>query len=167
MIVDFGKTRMGVGIVHHGILMYTSTIEIAGTQLSEDMRKVLGNLPEAEITTVKNTKGLAHTKENEAVAAILQKYADSITDELSIRMHYWHTRDIDRAAREIKKVIICGGSVNLRGLPEYLTEKLEVPVERAQVWSNAFSLERNIPPIDRRHSYGYATAIGLALKNFV
>lgn len=166
MIVDFGKTRMGVGIVHRGALMYTSTIEIAGNQLSADMRTVLGDVAESELTKIKNTKGLIRTKGNEAIADILMKYADSIVEELSIRMHYWHTRDIDREEREIEKVIVCGGSANLLGLPEYLSEKLEVGSERALVWGNAFSLEEEIPPITRRYSYGYATAIGLALRNF-
>ena len=166
MIVDFGKTRMGVGIVHHGTLMYTSTIEIAGTQMSADMRGILGDLAEDELTKIKNTKGLIRTKGNEAIADILAKYADAIVDELSIRMHYWHTRDIDREAREIEKVIVCGGSANLLGLPEYLTDKLSVETERAQVWVNALSLEEEVPPITRRYSYGYATAIGLALRNF-
>jgi type IV pilus assembly protein PilM len=168
MIVDFGKTRMGVGIVHRGMLMYTSTIEVAGAQMSSDMREVLGkDVPESELTKIKNTKGLIKTKDNEMIAPILEKYAQNIADELSIRIHYWHTRGIDPAAREIKKVIICGGSANLFGLPEFLSEKLEITAERAHVWANVLSLEDEVPPISRRYSYGYATAIGLALTNFM
>lgn len=166
MIVDFGKTRMGIGIVHNGMLMYTSTVEIAGSQMSQDMRAILGNVAESELTTIKNTRGLARTKGNEAIAEVLLKYATSMAEELGIRIHYWNTRGIDPVAREIKKVIVCGGSANLFGLPEYLSEKLAIPTERAHVWVNAFSLEKNVPPISRRYSYGYATAIGLALKNF-
>ncbi len=166
MIVDFGKTRMGVGIVHEGMLMYTSTIEIAGSQMSQDMRGVLGDVAESELTKIKNTKGLLHTQDNEEIARVLERYAINIADELGIRIHYWHTRGIDREAREIKKVIVCGGSANLFGLPEFLTEKLGIPTERAQVWSNALSFDESIPEISRRYSYGYATAIGLALKSF-
>jgi type IV pilus assembly protein PilM len=167
MLVDFGKTRMGVGIVHRGILMYTSTIEIAGNQLSQDMRAILGAVPESELTAIKNTKGLLRTKGNESIAGILSRYAHTIAEELGIRIHYWHTRGIDREAREIKKIIVCGGSANLLGLPQFLEDTLEIPVELAHVWTNAFSLEEKIPPISRRYSYGYATAIGLALKNFM
>ncbi len=167
MIVDFGKTRMGVGIVYHGTLMYTSTIEIAGFQMSQDMRQVLGDVSESEITQIKNTRGLSDAKDNAALAKVLRKYADAIADELAIRIHYWHTRGADRDERLIKKVIMCGGSVNLFGLPEFLSAKLEIPTERAQVWGNAFSLDSYVPEIARRHSYGYATAVGLALKGFI
>lgn len=166
MIVDFGKTRMGVGIVHKGVLMYTSTIEIAGQQMSAEMRKVLGDKPESELTEIKNTRGLFNSTENALVYNALKGFADTIAEELGVRMHYWHTRDIDRGERQIKKIVLCGGSANLFGLPEYLTASLGVPAERAEVWQNAFSLETFIPPITRKYSYGYATAIGLALKGF-
>ncbi len=167
MIVDFGKTRMGVGIVYRGMLMYTSTIDIAGLQLSAAMRHVLGDLPEKELTQIKNTKGLSPAQDNEKVAAALREIMTSMVDELEIRMHYWHTRDTSRDDRQIKKVILCGGSSNLFGLPEFLTDGLRVTVERADVWKNAFSFEKTVPPITRKHSYGYATAIGLALRGFV
>jgi len=166
IIVDFGKTRMGVGIVHEGVLMYTSTIDIAGEHMSVEMRKVLGDLSESELTTIKNTKGIVPTKDNEVVAKALEGIVASIVDELSIRIHYWDSRDIESTEREVKKVILCGGSSNLFGLPEHLTKALGIPTERAQVWQNAFSLETFVPPITRKYSYGYATAIGLALRGF-
>jgi type IV pilus assembly protein PilM len=166
MIVDFGKTRMGVGIVYNGELMYTSTIDIAGLQLSAAMRHVLGDKTEAELTEIKNTKGIVRTKDNEAVADVLSEILKSMVEELGIRMHYWHTRKIDRGERAIKRIVLCGGSSNLWGLPEYLAEELNIPTVHAEVWQNAFSLDTFIPPIPRKYSYGYATAIGLALRGF-
>jgi type IV pilus assembly protein PilM len=166
MIVDFGKTRMGVGIVYHGVLMYTSTIDVSGEQLSAAMRHVLGDRPESELTTWKNTKGIVATPDNRDVAKALEEIMKGMVDELGVRMHYWHTRKIDRGERQIQKILLCGGSANLWGLPEYLTDALNIPTERARVWQNAFSLETFVPPITRKYSYGYATAIGLALRGF-
>ena len=166
MVVDFGKTRMGIGIVYQGVLMYTSTIDVSGQVMSEAMRAVVGDLAESELTTIKNTKGVIPMSGNEAVAKVIAGILDTITDELSIRIHYWHTRDVDRGKREIKKIILCGGSANLLGMPEYISEKLSITTERAQVWQNAFSFEDMIPSITRKYSYGYATAIGLALRGF-
>ncbi len=167
MIVDFGKTRMGVGIVYNGILMYTSTIDIAGLQLSAAMRQVLGDKTEAELTLIKNTQGVVRTKDNEKIADALAEIMKSMTDELSVRMHYWETRKIDKGERVIKRIVLCGGSSNLWGLPEFLGDALGIPTVRAEVWQNAFSLNTFIPPISRKYSYGYATAIGLALRGFL
>lgn len=168
MLIDFGKTRTGVGIVNNGSLLYTSTIDIGGGQLSQVLRKVLGDdVAESELTKIKNNTGLLRTVDDSKVYESLISTISVIKDEIASRMQYWHIKGINRDERRIKKIVLCGGSVNLKGLPGYLTESLGVPCERADVWTNAFRTDLVVPPIDKRHSYGYATAIGLALKNTV
>ena len=167
MLIDFGKTRTGVGILHAGSLMYTSTIDIGGGQLSQMLRKTMGDLAESELTTIKNTKGLIREVGDTRVYEALITTISIIKDEIAARMQYWHLKDGNQNSRRIKKVILCGGSVNLKGLPEYLTESLGLSCVRADVWANAFPTNEVIPPIEKRYSYGYATAIGLALKKTV
>ncbi len=167
MLVDFGKTRTGVGIVYQGALLYTSTIDIGGDQLSLAMRKVLGEgIPEKELTRLKNIEGLIRGVESTEVYDALLSTISVIKDELATRMQYWHMRS-GVTNRRITSVVLCGGSANLKGLPAYLTETLGVTALRGNVWENTFSLDSTVPPIDKRHSFGYATAIGLALKTTV
>lgn len=168
MLVDFGKTRTGIGIVHKGALLYTSTIDIGGDQLSQAMRKALTeDVSEAELTRLKNTEGLVRGVDSSLIYDALLSTVSVIKDELATRMQYWHLRTGDLNERRITSVILCGGSANLKGLPAYLSETLGVTATRGNVWENTFSLDSTVPPIDRRHSFGYATAIGLALKNMV
>lgn len=168
MLVDFGKTRTGIGIVYKGVLLYTSTIDIGGIELSRVLRKVLGaDVAEADLTKIKNTQGLNRRLESTDVSDALLSIVSIIKDELSTRMQYWHLRTGDIEERRIKSIFLCGGSSNLKGLPTYLSETLGVPCARGNVWQNAFSLEHQVPPIDKSHSLGYATAIGLALKTTV
>lgn len=165
MLVDFGKSRTGVGIIHKGKLLYTSTIDIGGELLSNSMRKVLGdNIAESELTKLKNTQGLIRGLKSTEVHDTLISTVSIIKDELVTRMQYWHIRNGNSEDRRITSIYLCGGSSNLKGLPAYLTDTLGVPTVRANVWENTFSLDSYVPPIDRRHSLGYATAIGLALK---
>lgn len=167
MIVDFGKTRTGVGIVHRGALMYTSTIDIGGTELSNALRHQLGDTPEQELTKIKNTQGLVRGVNDSAVYDALITTMSAIKDEIATRIQYWNTRDVEREERQIEGIILCGGSANLKGLPGYFTETLGIQTRRAEVWTNAFDINEIVPPIGRRYSYGYATAIGLALTDFV
>jgi len=167
LLVDFGKTRTGIGIVHDGALMYTSTIDLGGDELSVALRKELGDLSESKLTEIKNTSGLVRSTSDVQCPEALISTVSVIKDELSDRIQYWHARDYKQHDRRIQSIILCGGSVNLNGLPEYLTESLGISTERANVWQNAFTAEAFIPPIDLRHSYGYATAVGLALKRTV
>ena len=166
MIVDFGKTRTGIGIVHQGILMYTSTVDIGGAELSTALRRQLGETQESELTHIKNTQGLVRGVENTDVYDALLPTMSAIIDEVRTRAQYWNTRDVSREDRQIQSVILCGGSVNLRGLPEYFTEMLGISADRANVWQNAFPVFDQVPEIGNRYSYGYATAIGLALTPF-
>jgi type IV pilus assembly protein PilM len=167
MLVDFGKTRTGIGIVFDGVLMYTSTIDFGGNQLSEILRKELGNITESELTNIKNNQGLIKGVNDSVCYDALISTISVIKDEIDARIQYWHAADYKQKERRILSVTLCGGSINLKGLPEYFTESLGVPTVRANVWQNAFSIEDFVPPIDLRHSYGYATAIGLALKKTV
>ncbi len=164
MLVDFGKTRTGVGIVMDDVLMYTSTIDFGGGQLSEILRKILGDVSEQEITTIKNTQGLIKGVHDTRSYDALISTISVIKDELAARLMYWHNQDYKPSERRIQSIILCGGSSNLKGLPEYFTETLGIPTVRGDVWQNAFSTNDYIPPIDLRHSYGYATAIGLAFN---
>ncbi len=167
MLVDFGKTRTGIGIVCDGVLMYTSTIDFGGSQLTDILRKELGAISEEEITIIKNTQGLIKGVLDSRCYDALISTISVIKDELATRIQYWHATESIAHDRRVSSVVLCGGSINLKGLPEYLTEALGVRTERANVWQNAFSLDEVIPPIDLKHSYGYATAIGLALKRTV
>lgn len=165
MVVDFGKTRTGIGIVFQGSLLYTSTIDIGGEQLSQVLRKVLGDKSEAELTIIKNTQGLLRGLDSSVVRDALMSTVSVIKDEIMTRMQYWHLRTSHQSDRQISSIILCGGSANLKGFPQYLTETLGVRAQRGNVWENVFSLDKTVPPIDRYHSFGYAAAIGLALKS--
>ena len=101
-----------------------------------------------------------------SVADALLPTLEMISRELSTRIEYWNTRKGD-ANHQIQSIILCGGSVNMKGLPGYFTERLDVDAKRADVWQNAFSLDKKIPAIGKRYSYGYASAVGLALAPFM
>lgn len=165
MVIDFGKTRTGIGIVHKRALLYTSTIDIGGVHLSNALRQVYGDVAEDELTKLKNEKGLLHTgEENDVYEALLPTVA-ALKDEIDTRIVYWNTRTAEAGERAIEKVILCGGSANMAGLPEYFTEVLGIETERADIWKNVFVKDTEALPITRRYSYGYATAVGLALRD--
>lgn len=166
MVVDFGKTRTGVGIVYDGALLYTSTIDIGGSELSRSLRRALGDKSESELTEIKNTQGLIPKIDSEEIYESLLTIVAEIKDEIATRLQYWHSREDNLEERRIQSIVLCGGSCNLKGVTEYFTETLGIPTYRADVWSN-IALRNTIPPIERRFSYGYATTIGLALVHTV
>lgn len=167
LIIDCGKLRTGIGIVHNGILMYTSTIDLGGRELSSALRKQLKIEDEAELTRLKNTQGLMRGTNGSDVYDALIATISAIKDEVAQRIEYWNSRDVENEDRFVDAIHLCGGSSNLRGLPEYFSETFGIETTRANVWQNAFDVNEAVPPVDRAHAFGYATAIGLGLGSFI
>ena len=165
MIVDFGKKRTGIAIVSGEKLRFTSTVAVGGATLSRAIEKNFGVKGE-EADRIKNEKGLARYKDNNELLETLITTVSVLRDEIRKHYTYWntHTGANEKDREKIDKIILCGGSANLAGLPEYLSADMNVVVEVANVWANTFSLNDFIPDINYRHSLAYATSVGLALK---
>ena len=126
------------------------------------------SLSEEEAGLFKNEQGLAATDPKAAhVREALEKIAASLADEVARHYHFWDTRRNEHGERvtPVGQVFLVGGSANLRGLTDYVAGKIHAPTERPNVWRNIASFDDYIPPIDRRSSLQFATAIGLALRS--
>ena len=170
MVVDFGATRSGISIVSSGVVHYTTTVEIGGDALTAAIHKHLPHAAEKEIDALKNEHGIRGDAKNRELFSLMMNTVSSLRDEINRHYIYWHTHTESPAPSAaahrppaIERIILCGGSANLAGLPEYLAVSLKVPVARGNVWGNVLSIERGIPPIEYAASLGFAPAIGLAL----
>jgi type IV pilus assembly protein PilM len=166
LIVDFGRSRTGIGIVHQGLLVYTSTVDIGGDSLSAALKRSVGEKTEDELTLIKIEQGLIPGTGGNSPAESLLPLVSSVKDEIIQRLQYWNDKD-SGSSRPIEQIILVGGSSNLRGLTAYFEETLGINTVLADVWQNVFTTKKGVPEIDKRHSYGYATAIGLGLTSFL
>lgn len=165
LLVDFGRARTGFAVLKRGLPIFTSTVAVGGEPMTLSLMKALSlNREEAEV--FKNEHGLVAKPEYRAGVEAVSGTASALADEIARHFNYWDTRRNDEGERvtPVNKVVLVGGSSNLRGLDDYVSGRVQAPVERGNVWSNIASFDEYIPPIDRRHSLQYATAIGLALR---
>ncbi len=166
LLVDFGRARTGFAVLKHGVPIFTSTVGVGGDTMTEALTKNL-SLSKEEVETFKNDYGLFSqgVKEKKALE-LVSGTASALADEIARHYHYWDTRRNERGERvtPVGKVLLVGGSANLKGLPDYIAARIQAPAERGDVWRNVVSYDTYIPPIDRRRSLQYATAIGLALR---
>jgi type IV pilus assembly protein PilM len=171
MIVDIGRSRSGVSITQGRAVRFTTTLMRGGDALTTLMQELLPDADEAELLRIKNEEGLAYNKQR-AVKEAMEEFARMLAADIDKYLLYWQThRDAQERTDEalahapIDSILLSGGYSNIAGLPEYLSRALRVTVERANVWTNAFSLENYIPALSYRDSLGYASAIGLALQD--
>ncbi len=163
MIVDFGRDRSGISIIRNGIVSYTATIDVGGNDLTEVIKKHF-KVDDIGARKIKNKKGFINKKENEELYNSLTTTVSSLKNEINRHFTYWNNKDTNQKKEDkINKIILCGGNASLYMLPESLSVDIKIPVERAQVWQNAFSYNDFIPEMSYEKSLSYATVIGLAL----
>ncbi|MCX6755277.1 MAG: pilus assembly protein PilM [Candidatus Nomurabacteria bacterium] len=168
MIVDFGNDRTGLSVVSNGMVVFTSTLDIGGILLTRLIEKNF-KVSFAEAEAMKLKYGLSRNTGSQDIFSALLNGVSILRDEISKNFIYWHTHKDengkDRPA--IKKIILCGGDANLIGLVEYLSITMHQNIELANVWTNVVSSDKYIPIMVFEESLSYATAVGLALADFV
>ncbi|PIZ86167.1 hypothetical protein CO033_01760 [Candidatus Nomurabacteria bacterium CG_4_9_14_0_2_um_filter_32_10] len=167
MIVDFGKTRTGIFIVSNGVVIFTSTLDMGGVMLSNMIEKDL-NISFDEAEKKKKEFGLKRNASNTEIFSVILNGVSILRDEIVKHFLYWHThKDEEGKDRPpIKKVILCGGNSNLIGLAEYFSVSVKTSVELADVWINIMKTDKNIPEMSFDQSLTFASALGLALRDF-
>lgn len=163
LVVDFGHRRTGLSVVTCGAVVYTSTIDLGGDVISDKIKEVM-KVDDAQVVNIKNEQGIAENSPKELREALIGPIS-GLKDEITKHYNYWKTRVEDGKESPIERIIICGGNSNIKGFKEYLSSAMNIKVERGNVWQKLWSLDDYIPPIREQVSFGYATAIGLALAD--
>lgn len=164
MIVDFRNTRIGISIVRDEIVHFTSTLDIGENDLISSIEKTLGiNKEVAE--KIKNERGFIKQSSKDEVFFAMLKTASLLKEEINKYLIYWHNhkdnKNQNNKENKIKKIILCGVGGKIKGIDDYLSLALKIKVEKANAWTNIFSLEDYIPPMTFLESLEFSSAIGL------
>ncbi|MDB5187838.1 MAG: pilM [Candidatus Kaiserbacteria bacterium] len=162
LLIDFGSSRTGIACVRGRIPFFTATIPIGSGQMTEALVSSLG-ITDEQADTFKDTEGLQSPADSSGYKALLP-IAEALGTQVERYFRLWGFEH-DSTVSLIQEVILVGGGANVRGLPEYISQKIHVPVVRGNVWQRIGSFDEYIPPIEYDQSLQYATAIGLALRS--
>lgn len=167
LIIDVGKTTTKLAIVEARIPRFTTTLGIGGHAFTLAVQKHFG-VTEVEARRIKIERGIVAAPGNEDYLAAMLSTVSAIKDEIETRLEYWQTRQAKAFGHApVARAILAGGNASVRGLPEYLEAALGIPVALGDVFTNFASRDRWIPELDYAESLAYATAIGLALREYV
>lgn len=166
LIIDIGKTTTKLIVVTGQVPRFATTLEIGGHALTQAVMKHF-NISEDEAKKVKAEKGLLNGDEKDEYVATMLITVSAIREEIIRRLEYWQERaETGTAHQPITRVLLTGGNASLRGLPEYLENAIKLPVALGDVFTNLASRENWLPTVPYMESLAYATAIGLALREF-
>ena len=162
-IIDFGKSRTSFIIFSGYSLRFTSSIPISSQKLTETISRTLGvNLAGAEKLKLKY--GL-----RPPVSEVMTLVLTDLVKQIKKYINYYHTHSshehLPPDGEEIKKILLCGRGANLKGLTDFISSELEIPVEFGNPWINILPEPlKEVPELPFKESLGYTTALGLALR---
>lgn len=167
MIVDFGYNRTGVSISYNRNVLFTTTLDIGGFDLTEMLAKNF-SLSFEKAEEMKRSYGLSTVSGVNDIFPIILNGISVLRDELNKQYIYWktHNENSGFAHKTIEKIILCGGNANLSGLAEYLESSMKIKVEYANAWINISNMNMNVPDLSFEESLSYVTVLGLALGSF-
>lgn len=166
LVVDIGKIITDIFVCAKSVVQFSASLDIGGHYFTQAIERAL-NVTYAEAEELKSKHGLiGGAKEQELHEAIMPVIADLRT-RIMRHYSYWQTHHREKFGGNIECIYLTGGSANLKGLVEYLSADFDVKVDIANPWVNVCSFEEYIPPLTLSESHGYATAIGLALRDTI
>lgn len=170
MIIDFGATRTNFIIFSGYSVRFTFSLPFCPQKLTEDIaRSMKIDLVRAEKLRLKHGLFLKKTEEGEKVYYVLSNSLMGLVEQVKKYLDYYYTHifheHLPGNKRIVKKILLCGGGADLKGLDDFFSCELALPIEYADPWVNILSAEKKQNTgLSVKESLKYATAIGLALR---
>lgn len=181
LLIDLGATRTSFIIFSGYSLRFTSSISVSSRNFTEIIAKNLGvNFSEAERLKIKygleekikleiGDRKTEKKKERSKIFEALIPALVDLVQQIKRHLDYYRTHasheHLPPNGKGVSKILLCGGGANLKGLTEFLSLELKLPVELGNPWINILSEGEKInSKISFLESLKYTTAFGLALR---
>ncbi len=171
LVIDLGGQRTSFIIARGETICFTSGISIfCGDVLSAAIAREL-RVSLEDAMQIKNTCGFDRNRLEGKVFKILYPYIDELAMQIKRVLAYYiymeHNAEFSSKQNSggVSRILLCGGGASLAGLDIFMAQRLKIPVEIGNPWTNIFDKNsKKIPPIPRDKSLYFSTAIGLALQ---
>jgi len=119
--------------------------------------------PRTKAEQAKIVCGLDERKCKGEVAPIMKDWVEQLANELQATIDYYTLLE-GLQTKLVKEILLCGGSASLPGLPDILTERINLPVKTGNTWNKFVGPPKKLLAIPNKSLLGFTTAIGLAMR---
>lgn len=156
-VIDVGKSKTIFIVSANNSVRFTSLLDFS----SEDQTKEISK----NIIESKGVKKNASKGEGKEVLRVANFPMENLAAEIQKYISFYEEHNISEHTenRKIEEIILCGGGADTAGLPEFLRDRLNIPLEKGNPWVNLptqISKEKGQEPTKW---LPFTTAIGLAL----
>ncbi len=165
LLIDIGETKTILIILSKNIIIFTSYILTSSLDFTEKIAED-NSIPLREAEKIKVEHGI-NSDERPDIRKTLEPLLEETAKTIKKHLAYYNSSHgfaiQGDNTEEIEKIILSGGGANLKGLVEFLADKLNVSVEKGDPFVNLTEESKNF---FQGNSLSYGTAFGLALRNF-
>ncbi len=131
VIVDIGGRATSISVLDQGMLQMTLHLDTAGGDLTQVLATGLKINPFRAEEMKRNSGLYLQQRGNLDVVSLFTPLLDVIKREIEKASNQYYMK----SKRRIKKIVLTGGGANLKGLPEYYSRVLSLPVEKGDPFS--------------------------------
>ena len=162
-LLNVGASTMNINILRGVRSVFTRDVSVGGNQYTALLQKELG-LTYEQAEQVKRGNAAPGGFEGVDIDGALETVSDMLALEISKTFDFYRATAEDGGG-SVQKILISGGGSKLKGLPEYLSNRFEIPVERLDPFRRInFDARRFDPDYMREVVPEMAVAVGLALR---
>lgn len=156
LVIDLGKRSTSLAIVEQGVVFLSRNLDTASNEISRTVANSLGiSFDRAE--EIKKTIGM---NGDANIKKVISVTLDIIINESKrLTDTYWQ-----KYQKKTARVVLVGGTANMKGLKEYFGQNLNIEVEMGNPWENV-SYPKVLEPMLDELSSVLTIAIGLAMRD--
>ncbi|MCK4424021.1 MAG: pilus assembly protein PilM, partial [Candidatus Omnitrophica bacterium] len=160
LLINIGASKMNICFFSGGKIQFVRALPRAGIYLTQSIAQEL-KIDFKEAEELKKSKDVFISENNQGAAGeeLVSGILTKAVDRLKIDIKQTIALSADMAEDRIQKIFLTGGSVQLKGLPEYLNKQLGLEVE---VFNPLDHYSHRLSPEDSAISVSSATVLGLA-----
>lgn len=165
IIVNIGSFSTQIIIFYKGFVRFTRSISVGGDALTRAVAQSL-NFEISQAEEYKKSYGMDQNQADGKVLEAMRPVFDNVLMEIKRARIFYTTHNPNV---NINRVILSGGTALMPGLLFYMANNLSLEVELANPWRN-IRFSKDLEPqrdLLTEQSPFYATAVGLALKEFI
>lgn len=173
LLIDLGAVRTSFIIFAGHSLRFTFSIPVSSQGFTQAIAKTL-KIDFLKAEKLKLKYGLK-TYAKEEGGDVFEAMIPALTDLIEqIKKHFTYYQShashehLPPDGKGLKKIFLCGGGANLKGLTDFLGRELKTSVEIGNPWMNILAEDQKEPPqLSLEKSLSYTTAFGLALRGIL
>lgn len=171
-MVDMGASHTDVNVVSKGEFVLTRNIPIAGDSFTNAIKSLAGStFEDAEKMKLEMASGYAldqisTLQPDNRTWKVVQPLLDELIREIRRSINYYHSQFPEGSNESfVGKIILTGGSARMPGMDSYISSKLNIQTEIADVFrQSAISTGKVNKQFVQEYGPILAVGVGLALK---